>query len=94
MRQALTIILPLLAPTIIYIYLKSRGGGSAKIAAKNAPWIWLGASGVALAALVLTIWALTTGEPTESTYQPARVEDGKVVPGRVVPRETDAPDAK
>lgn len=87
MRQALSIILPLLAPTLVYIYLKSRGGTPISIAAKDAPWIWLAAAGVALAAALLTALALTSGGPTESTYRPARFEDGQVVPGEVVPRE-------
>ena len=47
MRQALSIILPLLAPTLIYLYLKNRGGTPARIAAKDAPWVWLAAAGMA-----------------------------------------------
>ena len=87
MRQALTILLPLLAPTFLYIYLKNRKGTPIRVAAKDAPWVWLGAGGVALAAVLLTILALTSGGPTDSTYKPARFEDGRVVPGDIVPRD-------
>lgn len=92
MRQALAIILPLLAPTLIYLWLKSRGGTPARIAAKDAPWVWLAAAGIVFAAVVLSVWALTSGGPTESTYRPARFEDGRVVPGAVVPRDEPATD--
>jgi hypothetical protein len=87
MRQALTIILPLLAPTFLYIYLKTRSGTPIRVAAGDAPWVWLGAAGVGLAAILLTTLALTSGGPTDSTYRPARFEDGRVVPGDVVPRK-------
>lgn len=88
-RQALSIIVPLLAPTLIYLYLKNRSGTPYAIAAKDAPWVWLSAAGVAFAAILLTVWALTSGGATESIYEPARVEDGRVVPGRVVPVPRD-----
>lgn len=91
MRQALTIILPLLAPALIYIWLKSRGTGSFRIAAKDAPWVWLAGAGVVLAAVVLSVWGLTSGGPTESTYKPAVFKDGQVVPGEVVPKGEKQP---
>ncbi len=84
-RQALSILVPLLAPTLIYLYLKNRTGTPVAIAAKDAPWVWLSAAGVALAAVILGAWALTSGGSTESVYEPAHIEDGRVVPGRVVP---------
>lgn len=87
MRQALSVLLPLLAPTLIYIYLKTRQGTPISIAARNAPWIWLTGGGVLLAAAILATVALTSGEPTDSVYRPARFEDGKVVPGDVELRE-------
>ncbi len=87
MRQALSIIVPLLAPALLYLWLKSRGGSSFRIAAKDAPWLWLAAAGVALAAALLTVLALSSGGPTESTYEPAHLENGQVTPGRVVPRD-------
>lgn len=90
MRQALSIILPLLTPALIYIYLKTRAGTPVGIAARNAPWIWLSAGGVALAAALLTTLALTSGGPTDSTYRPARFEDGRVISGDIEPREKAA----
>ena len=88
-RQVLTIIIPILAPTLIYLFIKTRSGTPITIAAKDAPWVWLAAGGVTLAAAILVTWALTTGGDTSSTYQPAQVIDGKVVPGEIVPRDTE-----
>jgi len=83
MRNALSILIPLLAPTLLYLLLKRGQGHSPAIAAKNAPWIWLAGGGVALAAAVLSIWGLSTGAPPTSDYRPAQFKDGKVVSGEL-----------
>ena len=87
MRQALTILLPLLAPTFFYIWLKSRNGDGVRKAMSEAPWAWLAGAGGALVAVLLVALTLTSGGPTDSVYRPARVVDGAVVPGAVVPRD-------
>jgi len=92
MRQALSILIPLLAPTLLYLYFKSRSGTPALVAAKNAPWIWLSAGGIALATLILTVVALTSGAPAGSDYRPPRVVDGKVVPGELSPKSDSKPE--
>jgi len=87
MRQALSILLPLLAPTLIYIYFKTRSGATALDAARNAPWVWLAGGGAVLAAALLTILALTSGAPSDAEYVPPHMENGRVVPGRLVPKD-------
>lgn len=87
MRQALTILLPLLAPTLIYIWLKSRNGAGVRAAVEDAPWMWLAVAGGVFVGVIVVALALTSGGPTDSVYQPARVIDGQVVPGEVVPRD-------
>lgn len=87
MRQALTIILPLLAPALIYIWLKSRNGAGVRAAMNSAPWPWLAGAGALLVCVLLVALALTSGGPPDSVYRPAQVIDGKVVPGEVVPRD-------
>ena len=80
-KNVLAILVPLIAPAALYLLLKRGQGESPVIAARNAPWIWLGAAGVVLAAAVLSFWALSTGGEPGANYQPPRVVDGKVVPG-------------
>jgi hypothetical protein len=91
MRNALTILLPLLAPTILYFILKQKVGASPSIAAKDAPWVWLGGIGMLLAAVLMTAWALFSGGPAGSSYERTRFEDGKVIPGRIIPPDASKP---
>jgi Family of unknown function (DUF6111) len=84
-RAALTILLPLIAPTAIYflwLYAAGRAGtgrGSARL-----PWTWLIVGGLAAAALALLVVGVETGDGT-GVYVPPHVEGGAVVPGQVVP---------
>lgn len=84
MRQALTILMPLLLPALLYILIKSQKLGSFKLAARDAPWVWLSAGGVAFAAVVLATWAWTSGAPADARYEPPSYKDGKIVPGNLI----------
>lgn len=53
---------------------------------RGAPWLWLTAAGLSLTVLaLLAFWALEPRVGTKGDYVPPRVEDGRVLPGRVVP---------
>ena len=81
MRLLLTIIVPLLLPTAVYlIWLRAAGtdGGNERT------WLWLGVAGVALAALVVGVLTLSGGG-VDGVYVPPHMEDGRLVPGRIVP---------
>lgn len=80
-RILLTYILPLLVPTAIY-FLWLRFAGTAP--EREHPWPWLIGAGVLLAAIVLAGLALLGGTP-DGIYEPAHLEDGKLVPGRIHP---------
>lgn len=81
-RILLTYILPLLVPTVIYfLWLRFSGGGAQQ---RETPWAWLIGAGIFLAAVVLAGLALLGGTP-EGVYEPAHMEDGKLVPGRFRP---------
>lgn len=45
--------------------------------------VWLTAAAVAIVIVSLVVLAQFSGGPPDSTYEPARMEDGKFVPGRV-----------
>jgi hypothetical protein len=84
MRQFFQIVVPLLLPTLLYfLYLKlarrRAGGGNAP---PEVPWAWLGIAGAALVAVTLGAAALIGGAPPGSHYEPAKVIDGKIVPGQ------------
>ena len=54
--------------------------------------MWFAAGSIpACGAVVLSVWGLTSGGPTESTYKPAVFKDGQVVPGEVVPKGEKQP---
>jgi hypothetical protein len=85
-RIALTIVVPLLLPTVLYwLWLRATGrlavGGYAAL-----PWPWLLSVGVALTALTLVVVTVHYGNSPQGAYVAPHVEDGKMVPGHVVPR--------
>ena len=88
LREVLTLVVPLLLPTLFYLaWLKavrwSAAGGV--LAGRRMPWLWLAASGVALAALVLFVVTVHFGTATQGTYVPPHVENGRIVPGHIEP---------
>lgn len=88
MRRILYQILPFLLPFVIYglwvffVRRKTKAGGGVW---DDAPWTWLFGAGLAVMVATLFGVALLSGSEPGGAYQPPRVEDGKVVPGHVVP---------
>jgi hypothetical protein len=87
-RELLTLFVPLLLPTVLYLaWLRamrwSQAGGA--VSWGRMPWVWLAASGVALAALVLFVVTVHFGTSVPGTYVPPHVENGRIVPGRIEP---------
>lgn len=92
MKVFLTVVLPLLAPLLIYIaYVTLVEGRRARVAEGEAsaaawwvaaPWARLVLAGVGCAASVAVALALTGGQDPGTPYKPARVEDGQVVRDR------------
>ena len=96
LRKLLTVVLPLMLPTLIYMAYAMFG--RRKTAAlegapaswwTGAPWTWLVTGGVVLAAAVLVTVALTGGFDTSGTYHPARLIDGRVIEGETTPSAPD-----
>jgi hypothetical protein len=81
-RAILTIIVPLVLPTVIYGSWRFAQGRGIHLPGE---WIWLSAAGLVLAALTLVAVSIDFGAPREGTYVPPRVEGGKVVPGHIEP---------
>ena len=77
LKKLLTVVLPLMLPTLIYMaYMmidrrKAAASGGAVVPWwVGAPWTWLITGGVLLAAIVLVTVALTGGFDTSGTYHP------------------------
>jgi len=89
LRVLLTIVLPLLLPTALYVlwataFRPVRRNGAALWRAL--PWIWLAGMGVALLAIVLFVVTVHFGAPQEGVYVPPRWVNGHIVPGHVQPK--------
>ena len=83
-RILVEVVLPFLAPFLVffgYKLLVTRGRGFLE----RTPWYVLITGGVALACLSLASLALTGGAAPDGTYRPARIENGRIVPGEVTP---------
>lgn len=98
MRTFLTIALPLLGPTVLYFMWakwesgrRAPGDGPVR-GIGDAPWAWLALAGTVLAVASVLVFDRFTDKDVGSVYQPAHVEDGKLIPGRMVaPPKSDNP---
>ncbi|HZT88866.1 MAG TPA: DUF6111 family protein [Stellaceae bacterium] len=92
-RVLLTIVLPLILPTALYLlWLRLRAArlahaGEAQGALRWAalPWVWLAAAGVVLLAVVLFVVTVHFGTSQPGVYVPPHWENGQIVPGHIEP---------
>jgi hypothetical protein len=89
LREILTLVVPLLLPTVLYLawlrLARWSETGSDAAAWGKLPWVWLAAIGVALTALVLVVVTVGFGTPMPGVYVPPHYESGRIVPGHIVP---------
>lgn len=78
-----------LLPTVMYaVYIgwarrRALAAGKAPPGWQEGPWFWLIVSGGGLVIASLVALALFSGAGPEAVYEPAILEGGKIVPGRV-----------
>lgn len=85
MRILLEVVLPFLAPFALfalYRLLVTRG----RPLLERTPWFLLTVMGLVLAGAALVSLALSGGWGTGGRYVPPHVENGRIVPGEVVPQ--------
>lgn len=88
LREILTLVVPLLLPTVVYlVWLRAARWSEPDGAAgwSKLPWVWLAAIGVALTAVVLVVVTVGFGTAMPGTYVAPRYEGGKIVPGHIEP---------
>jgi len=88
-REFLTLIVPLLLPTALYLawlYAARWSKASANVPWRAMPWLWLAVTGVALTALVLFVVTVHFGTSVPGIYIPPRLEHGVIVPGHIEPQ--------
>lgn len=88
LRELLTLVVPLVLPTVLYlVWLRAMRWSEqgSTVSWRAMPWVWLAATGAALAALVLFVVTVHFGTATPGLYVPPRVENGQIVPGHIDP---------
>jgi hypothetical protein len=88
LRVFLTIVVPLLLPTAIYIgwlVVAHRVQRSGDVQWVELPWVWLAVAGTVLLVVVLFVVNLHFGTSETGTYVPPRWEGGRIVPGHIEP---------
>jgi hypothetical protein len=89
LRVVLTIVLPLLLPTALYLLWVGAFGSWREVGAVSwaaVPWLWLAAAGAVLLAVVLFVVTVGFGVPQSGTYVPPRWQNGRIVPGHIEPK--------
>jgi hypothetical protein len=89
LRVLLTIILPLLVPTALYvlwIFVLRSPDRNQRMSWTAMPWAWLAGAGVVLLVLVLFVVTVHFGASQEGEYVPPRWENGHVIPGHLEPK--------
>ncbi|MEX2200371.1 MAG: DUF6111 family protein [Dongiaceae bacterium] len=79
MRAFLSIVLPLLAPALLYFVIVGRRNSAGEI--RPVPWVWLAVAGAVLMLITLGALWLFDGANPGATYVPPHLEDGKIAPG-------------
>jgi hypothetical protein len=85
-RVLLTVVLPLLLPTLVYLLWMAAAQRAPRDAAaqwRALPWL-VGIGLVLVAGMLYFIGTRVGGEP-QGVYVPPRYVDGEIVPGHVVP---------
>ena len=89
-RVLLTIVLPLILPTALYLIwvttLRRRSSSGTEARWAALPWVWLAGAGVGLLAIVLFVVTIHFGAPQQGVYVPPRWQNGHIIPGHIEPQ--------
>jgi hypothetical protein len=88
-RVFLTIVLPLLLPTALYLlWVRTLGAADdgRATAWNSVPWVWLAVAGTILLAGVLLVVAVGFGTAQQGVYVAPRYVNGHIIPGHIEPQ--------
>jgi len=88
-RIILTIVLPLLLPSAVYLlWVTTIGAPRERGRARrhSVPWIWLIAAGTLLLLIVLLVITNGFGTSQEGVYVAPRYVNGHIIPGHIEPK--------
>lgn len=88
LRVFLTVVLPLLLPTALYLLWIATLGSSPEggaISWTTVPWVWLAGAGAVLLAIVLITVTVHFGSSERGVYVPPRWQGDRIVPGHIEP---------
>jgi len=89
LRVVLTIVLPLLLPTALYLLWVATVGSTAEgrvIRWTAVPWLWLAGAGAVLLVIALVVVTVHFGTPQEGVYVPPRWQGDRIIPGHIEPK--------
>lgn len=84
-RELLTLVVPLVLPTVAYLLWLQVARTTDGVPWRRLPWVWLAVSGVALTVVVLFVVTVGFGTTIAGIYVPPRFENGRIMPGHIVP---------
>jgi hypothetical protein len=85
LRVLATIILPLLAPTALYLLALAALRRLARVRWRSMPWVWLAGAGATLLAIVLFVVGVHFGARQQGIYVPPQWRNGRIVPAHIAP---------
>jgi hypothetical protein len=88
LRVFLTIVVPLLLPTALYLAGVAAWGaarGRPRRSWAAIPWLWLVVAGTGLLAIVLIVVTVGFGRRQEGVYVAPRYVNGRIIPGHFEP---------
>lgn len=89
-RIFLQYVLPLVLPAVLYviwIILHEKFSPKPTRPLREGPWFWIILVGFALMAASTVILALSGNNPIEGRYVAPYLENGKMIPGRVIEQQ-------
>lgn len=86
LRVFVTIVLPLLAPTALYLLWLALLRRLGRVRRRAMPWVWLAGAGTAALAIVLFIVYVGFGTAQRGVYVPPQWRAGHIVPAHIAPQ--------
>ncbi|MGH7096717.1 MAG: hypothetical protein ACREE4_03520 [Stellaceae bacterium] len=88
LRVLATIVLPLIAPTALYLVWLALLRRLGRERRRALPWVWLMGAGVAVLAIVLFVVTVHFGAPLRGVYVPPQWQGGRIIPSHIAPERT------